>query len=203
MEVDQHGNNFEADAFVPVWTSQLYVSDWLQPAPLPLDMTVTRQGTTWQVTVDNKLDHKLAGASIVLDGRIFALGPLAAGESKNFTLERDKGRLLREWAQQQGQTFISAAQSRHNSIGNNKAGISDLSTASMAASFLSQANETANEWQTFSSPGGLDLTRYAVPGYGILLAWDPDHSLTESLNHFSVKRSHRNTLLRLVQPLSL
>lgn len=73
----------------------------------------------------------------------------------------------------------------------------------MAVSFLSQVNQSGNEWQTFSNPGALDLSRYSVPGYGILLAWDPDHTLTPPLNQFPVKRTHRNTLLRLVAPVAL
>jgi len=203
VSVVQHGNNFEADAFVPVWTSQLYVSDWLQPAPLPLTMTATRQGSGWQVTVENKMDRKLAGARVVLEGRIYNVGELPAEQSKTFALDRAAGQLLGDWARQSSPSFLRAAQARRNSFGKNETGIPDLAASSMAASFLSQVNESANNWQTFSSPGDLDLSRYAVPGYGILLAWDPDHDLTAALNRFPVKRSHRNTLLRLVVPLTL
>jgi len=110
---------------------------------------------------------------------------------------------LGDWVRQSSQSFVNAAAARRNSFGNNNAGITDLAASSMAASFLSQANESANNWQTFSSPGDLDLSRYAAPGYGILLAWDADHSLTAALNRFSARRSHRNTLLRLVVPLTL
>jgi hypothetical protein len=203
VTVVQHGNNFDADAVVPVWTSELYVSDWMQPAPLPLTMTATRHDSGWQVTVENKLDRKLARVCVVLDGRMYELGTLPAEQSKTFTLERETGQLLRDWAQQNSRNFVGAAQARRNSFGNNEAGITDLATSSMAASFLSQVNQTANNWQTFSGPDDLDLSRYAGPGYGILLAWDADHSVTAALNRFPVNRSHRNTLLRLVVPLTL
>ncbi len=36
--------SFKAEIFVPVWTSQLFVSDWWQPAPVPLAVTVARHG---------------------------------------------------------------------------------------------------------------------------------------------------------------
>jgi hypothetical protein len=203
VSVVQHGNNFAADAFVPVWTSQLYVSDWLQPSPLPLTMMAMRQKSGWQVTIGNKMDRKLAGARVVLEGRIYNLGELPAEQSKTFALDQARGQLLGDWARQSSPSFLRAAAARRNSFGKNNTGITDLATGSMAASFLSQVNESENNWQTFSSPGGLDLSRYAVPGYGILLAWDPDHALNPALNRFPVKRSHRNTLLRLVLPLSL
>jgi hypothetical protein len=204
VAVTQHGNSFDADVFVPVWTSQLFVSDWLQPAPLPLAMTVSRQDSSWRVTVTNKMDRKLTGARLVLEGRVFDLGDLPPGQSKTFALERASGKLLGEWEMMNGQNFANAAQSRNNSFGNNERPISDLAAGSMAASFLSQMTTPANNWQTFSAPGGLDLGRYAVPGagYGILLAWDPNDTLAAALNRFPVKRSNRNTLLRLVVPLN-
>jgi hypothetical protein len=203
--VTQHGNNFDADVMVPVWTSQLYVSDWLQPAALPLTMTATRLDSGWQVTVENKLDHNLGGARIVLEGRTYSLGDLPAGKSKTLTLRSLEGQSLAEWAAQQSQFFLRAAQSRRNSFGNNEPPITDLASASMIASFLSQANvnEPANNWQTFGGPHTLDLSRYAWSDYGILLAWDSDHSVTAPLNQFTARRSHRNTLLRLVVPLTL
>ncbi len=36
-EIMQTGNNFDAEAYVPVWTSQLLVSDWVQPWPRAID----------------------------------------------------------------------------------------------------------------------------------------------------------------------
>jgi hypothetical protein len=201
--VVQHGNNFDADVVVPVWTSELYVSDWLQPAPLPLTMTATRQGSGWQVTVENKMDHKLSASYIVLDGLVYELGVLPAEQNKTFILERESGQPLREWVQDTSRFFIVAAQARRNSFGNNEAEPPDLAPGSMAASFISQVNQSAINWETFSGPDDLDLSRYATAGYGILLAWDPDRSLTEALNRFPVNRQHRNTLLRLVVPLTL
>jgi hypothetical protein len=201
----QHGNNFDADAFVPVWTSQLYVSDWLQPSPLPLAMNVARDAAGWKVTVENKMDRALSRASVVLNGRIYTLGDLPANGSRTVTFQREEGQLLMEWASQKSGSFIQAAQSRRNSFGNNDQGLTDLVGSSMAASFLTDVNSGVgeNEWQAFSGPEKLDLSRFADRGYGILLAWDADHSLTEPLNHFPAKRTHRNTLLRLVVPVAL
>lgn len=202
LSVVQRGNNFDADVAVPVWTSQLFVSDWLQAAPLPMTMNAIRLAAGWQVTVENKMDRTLAGARVVLDGRIFTVGDLAAGQSKTVTFAREAGTLVREWTQDNSRNFFQAAQATRNSFGNNGMGINDLATGSMAVSFLSQINQdNGNGWQTFTGPDDLDLSRYAAPGYGILLAWDPDHNLVPGLNRFTVKRAHRNTLLRLVVPL--
>jgi len=50
--ITQRGNGFDADAFVSVWTCQLYVSDWLESAPPPLLLTVTPTGKDWHVKVN-------------------------------------------------------------------------------------------------------------------------------------------------------
>jgi hypothetical protein len=198
LTILQRGNNFAADAFVPVWTSQLYVSDWVQPAPLPLSMTIVQQTGGWRVTVENKTDHSLQPACVILNERIFALGELPAGQSKTFTLKEGEGTSLSAWALQTGRLFGNAARGRRSSFGNNQRPGFDHASGSMAASFLSQVNEGANNWEKFSSPAGLDLSRFAASGHAILMAWDANHSVEEALNRFPVHRTQRNTLYRLV-----
>ena len=74
--------SFKAEIFVPVWTSQLFVSDWWQPAPVPLSVTVVPQGEQWQVKVDNRTERALTNAHIVIEDRIMKLGevPREAGQ---------------------------------------------------------------------------------------------------------------------------
>ena len=36
--------SFKAEIFVPVWSSLLFVSDWWQPEPVPLSVTVVPPG---------------------------------------------------------------------------------------------------------------------------------------------------------------
>ncbi|HZM02683.1 MAG TPA: hypothetical protein VFC44_06640 [Candidatus Saccharimonadales bacterium] len=198
LTVVQRGNSFEAEAFVPVWTSQLYVSDWVQPAPLPVKMTISGQTGSWDVTVENKMDHALQSACVVLSGRVFTLGELPAAQSKTFALKWEMGKSLALWTRRSGQAFARAVASRHNSFGNNGGRIVDLASSTMAASFLSQLNEEQNTWQQFSSSSELDLSRFAADGHAILMAWDAGHSAASGLNRFSVRRMHRNTLFRLV-----
>jgi hypothetical protein len=78
----------------------------------------------------------------------------------------------------------------------------NVPVSAMAASFSSQLNDTSGN-QYFISPEGLDLSNLAEQGSTILLAWDSDHLLTKPLNRFTPRRSHRDTLLRLVVPKGL
>lgn len=197
-DIMQRGNSFEAEAFVPVWSSQLYVTDWLQASSAPVAMSVTRAGNGWKVTVDNKTARVLSQARVVLDGRLYELGELPAQQSKTVSLTREQGTLLSEFARQFANQFRNAVQARHQTFGNNAVNIPDVISGAMAASFLPLVNGDAQNWNNFAVPSGLDLTRFSGPGHGILLAWDAGHSPTEAFNRFQPKRIHRDTLLRLV-----
>jgi hypothetical protein len=196
----QTGNAFQADAFVPVWTSQLYVSDWLQASPLPpLAMSAAKDASGWTVTVENKTERKLTHAHAVLDGRLYDLGELPAQQSKTFSL-RAEADPVGAFAGSFLDSFRNAVNLRHRSFGNNEVAIQNPAEGAMAACFLTAANGGEDAWNNFAALQPLDLSRFAGAGHAILLAWDPDHSLVDALNRFSVKRIHRDTLLRLVVP---
>jgi hypothetical protein len=202
--VVQTGNNFDAQAYVPVWTSQLLVSDWVQPSALPLKMTASRHGGDWTLSVENKLDHDLPRANAVVGGTFYELGLLKAGENRTFTLGPRQGTPVDQMARQAEGPFRNAVNARHSSFGNNAVSIPDIAAGAMAASFIGYVDREngPNNWDNFSSPAGLDLSRFADGNYGILLAWDAGHTLTAALNRFQPKRLRRDTLLRLVVPVN-
>jgi hypothetical protein len=197
----QEGDSFKTDIFVPVWTSQLYVSDWWQPAAMPLNATVVRQGDGWQVRVENHTDRNLTSAQVVIDGYMLGLGELPANTTKTFTVSKDRGTLLREYVARHGATFQSAVQSRQRTFGGEQSGrIDDLPNGSMASSFLSQLGGAPNTMRSFITPPGLDLSSVAGQGSAVVLAWAADYSPVKPLYQFSPRRSHRNTLWRAAVP---
>jgi hypothetical protein len=201
--VDQVGNSFHADAFVPVWTSELFVSDWIEKSALPLSMTVQPDGDGWQVTVINGLDRPLPGMHAVLRGRIYTLGDIAASQTKTFTLKAGQGVAVSDLARQYGQRFREAVQALHQSFGNNANAIPDVPEGATAASFLYFINNGDQEtWNNFTGPSNLDLSRFSSGPFAILLAWDANHSPT-ALNQFTPKRFHSDTLFRLVVPMKM
>lgn len=197
----QTGNAFDAEAFVPVWTTQLYVSDWLQRAqPMPLSLSVSRQGDGWSVTIENAMDRALPQARLVLGQRLFDLAALPAHQSKTFTLNPGDGMLLANFVNQNSGAFHNAVNSRRTTFGNNAVAIGNVAEGAMAASFLARMNVMEGAYNNFEVFRTLDLSRFAGAGHAILLAWDPDQSLAAPLNRFPAPRTHRNTLLRLVAP---
>jgi hypothetical protein len=199
--VMQEGDSFKADIFVPVWTSQLYITDWWQPAALPLNATVVQQSNGWQVRVENHTDRNLTSAQVVIDGYVMGLGELAAHSTKTFTVSRERATPLKEFVVRHAGNFQNAVQSRQRTFGGEESGrIDDLPNGTMASSFLSQMGGMPNAMRSFITPPGLDLSPVAEHGSAILLAWAGDYSPVKPLYQFSPRRSHRNTLWRMAVP---
>ena len=197
----QTGNHFDAKARVPVWTSQLYVSDWLQAAqPMPLAMSVTRQETGWSATIENKTGQLLPQARLVLGQRLYDLGELPPDQSKTFTLTTASGTPLASFVNQNFNAFQSAVNNRRQNFGGNTVAIGNVAEGAMAASFLGKMNTGGQGWNSFAVFRSLDLSRFVGADNAILLAWDPGHSPAAPLNRFTPRRSHRDTLLRMVAP---
>ncbi|MGA2865792.1 MAG: hypothetical protein ABSF95_15065 [Verrucomicrobiota bacterium] len=207
--VFQKGDSFKAEVFVPVWTSQLFVSDWWEPADVPLSVSVTAAGAGWKVTVANQTDHNLSNAQVVIEDRIFGLGDLAANQSKTFTLARERGALLTEFLAGQGARFTGAVQGRRQAFGSTQGGrIDDLPNASIAASFLSLAGyapnlnlPNMNMYSRFISPPGLDVSPVVEHGGAMFFAWAGGYSPVKAINQFSPRRFNQNTLWRVAAAL--
>ena len=194
----QNGDTFKAEIFIPVWTSQLFISDWWQPAALPLNVTVSSQGEGWQVKAENRTEQKLTNAKIAIEGYLMELGEIPAKETKIFKVVRDQGMSLRDFVSTRGQGFSGAAHSRQRSFGGSGSGqIGDMPNSAVAASFLSQLDSG----ETFVSPPGLDMSAAVAHGNAVLFAFAPDYTPVKPLYHIIPKRAHQNTLWRVTVPL--
>jgi hypothetical protein len=197
-DVEQYGNLFRAEIFVPVWTSLLYVNDWLQPGSLPIAASISNQGQNAEVIIENLLDRPLTDARVVAGGSVYELGTLPPQEKKTFKLDPSKAMQLHAFVQQHGASFQRAVEQRRNPLGDDKEGwLKNPSLNAMVASFPSHL-PMPHPQRSFVSPAGLDLSPLAERGDAILLAWDADHSFVNSMNNFKPPRSQRNTLLRMV-----
>lgn len=191
--VEQRGNGFLAEASVPVWTSQLFVSDWWRQGPLPVHVVVSAN----EVTIDNRLDVKLTSIRLAENNRVLELGDVPAQSTKTFPRQNLVGTSLAAFVQNYSGNFINAADERRRAFGDNRRGqISDLPKASMAASFIT-LNNTANNYNNFSVPPGFDLSPLVQRGDAVLLAWAPGYSFIKPLNQFGARRGARDTLVRV------
>jgi len=195
--VSQNGDSFKAEIFVPVWTSQLFVSDWWQSAEVPLSATVIPKGDGWQVKIENHTERKLTNAQIVLAGYVMPLGSLAPNETRTVTVSMAQGTPLKDFVSTHGQHFHGAISSRQQAFGATER-VTDPPNGSIAASFISQmGGSDENYTGRFISPPGLDLSSVVERGGAVVLAWAADYSPVKPMYQFSPRRSHKDTLWRI------
>jgi hypothetical protein len=204
--VRQHGNTFNADAFVPVWSSQLFVSDWLQSTNMPFEINVAPGGDRqWNFNILNKSANAYKQTYIAVMGRIYPLGALAAHATNAVTVRYDQGIMLVDFERLNNISMLSAAEQRSRSFGNNNTHIDNLSAGAVAVSITSMLNQgpsSHNPYQSgLISPVGLDLGDQLKRDQGVFFAWAEDHSPIPPMNKFTSRRTHRNTLLRVVLPM--
>ncbi len=197
--VDQAGTGFRAELAVPVWTSQLVVNDWWQPAPAPIALRVPAWDGGWSVTIENRLDQTLTHARFIVAGRIYELGELPAKQTRTVTLLPHEGRNLRDWVLPFLSGFQNAVQSRQRALGTS-AWIDNQADASQAASFVSLIGRDQNSG--YVAPPGLDLAPVVNRGQAVLLTWAADSAPVAPLNQFKPKRGRSDTLYRIATPVS-
>jgi hypothetical protein len=204
--IEPQGNSFKALLTAPIWTSQLYLSDWWRQAPVPLRVTVSPStNNQFEVKLENLTKHKIPQAKLLFEGRVYNVGEIP--RSRTQVLSRNSGVSAAEFARGQSSHFAEVVNTRHSQWSRGETeGITDPFAAAVAASFLGEEQqETQNQPYPNYRPGlvtfrGLDLTLNAARGDLILFAWIPDDLIVSPLNKFTPRRSHHYTVLRLVVP---
>ncbi len=191
------GDNFEAEVLVPVWTSQLFLSDWWQSGEKPVTVSLQRAGSDWQVTVVNRSGKPISEARFVLGRFVYNLGEIPVTDEKVVSLQRAATIPLEEFVNDQAHHYATVAQERQYAFARRSSGqIDDLPTASMVASLLGEASYSQNNARVVLPPG-LDLSEAVDVDRGILLAWAPGAAPVPTLNQSKSKRSTVNTLWRI------
>ncbi len=205
--LEPQGNSIKAELTAPIWTSQLYLTDWWRQGAAPLRLSARDAGAGQvEATVENLSNRKIPQARLVLGGRLYDLGDLP--RRKTWTLDRQTGEALEPFVLAQQNSLVSAVAARRRQWSQGQpASITDYFTTAVAASFLGEPGPSPQPGMPgqpvrsgFVAPRGFDLGANAERGDAILLAWMPDESLIAPLNKFSPRRSHKYTVLRAIAP---
>ena len=192
----ESAEGFKADIFVPVWTSQLLVSDWWQSAPVPFTATVHATADGWDVHLENKTNQKLTNVQLAIEDKLFNLGALGAEETRTLSVSRHTGSPLKSFVANYGGNFQNAVSSRQHALGSTTSGqIADKPNSAVAVSFISQLSRA--QMFNFIAPPGLDVSPLLDHGGAVLLAWAGGYAPIKPIEQFSPRRSQRDTLWRL------
>jgi hypothetical protein len=194
----QSGDSFKADVFVPVWTSELFVSDWWQTADVPLAVTARAVPEGWELVLENKTELRLTNLQYVVQDRIIDLGPLGPQETRTQKLARSEGISLRTFVSNLAGNFQNAVMGRQRAIGVTARGqIGDRPNSAVAASFVSQLVRAQAYQNNFVAPPGLDLSPVLDHGGAVLLAWAAGYAPIQPIYQFTPRRLQRDTLWRV------
>jgi hypothetical protein len=210
--VNQRGNGFDADLTVPVWTSQLFVNDWWRQGTSPLNVSVNRSFGQVTVKIENPGGKRIPQAKLVVDGQIYDLGDITKG--KPSTTLSAGGSPVANMVQVQANMFENVASQRRSQFGGAEGGhLDDIFGNTTAISFLGLAVTSGGQNQNYNinngyynsrfiTSAGMDLTPLMLRGDAVLLAWMPDETIVPTLNKFTPRYSKKNTVLRVVVPVS-
>ena len=186
---------------MPVWTSQLFVNDWWEPAEIPLKAVVKREGDKIVGNVANLLPRPVTNVRVVYNNRVYTVGEVAAGKVKKFSFSSSQSKVLRTFVREHASQFNNVVNQRRQAFGSSAARMTlNVPLSSIAASFVHQLagnNSSRSSQNRFIAPSGFELSRLAEQGNAFVFAWDGDNSPTAKMNQFSPRRSHTDTLLRL------
>ncbi|HOK78690.1 MAG TPA: hypothetical protein PLW35_13345, partial [Verrucomicrobiota bacterium] len=209
-------NSFRAEVAVPVWSSLMYIGDWVQPAEPPLVAGVTQKSNQLTVTIENRLSRPLGQAFLAYQNKLYTLGSLGAGQRKSVTIGAGTGTDLFAFVRLHGGRFQNAAMARNQAFGHVQqsrldlvpetvvaASFVDLLTASPGAPQQSAGPPGVSIHRGFVSPPGQDLSDMLRKGDAVLLVWDPNQSpIPGSLIRSKLPRVARNNMYRLTVPVT-
>ncbi|MCU0788909.1 MAG: hypothetical protein MUC91_12135, partial [Verrucomicrobia bacterium] len=202
ITVVQREETFESEAYVPVWTSQLYVNDWWSQGIAPVKATVTEERDRIVVRLENTTDRALQPLRLVWRGRVFELGQLQPGEAKPVNLDIQQGVELGSYlANLNVVSFQSIIQQRRRAFGAAEAGrIDNLPDGCFVSSFLSEA-VSGNPQSGFIAPPGTELNP-ALQDHALLCVWAEGQAAAAPMNAFTARRGQVNTFWRIAIPLN-
>jgi hypothetical protein len=201
MQVEQSGNSFKAQVFVPVWTSLLFVNDWFKTDERPLNASVShRSDGLWAVKIQNPTKHRLTNVRIVVGDLIFDVGNLESGAQFEQNLNPASGKSLKDFVQQNGGGFEQAVNRRRNPLGGGGVMLDNRPTTITTASFYHLLDESNMTQRQIVGVPGLDMSNEVKRGDAVVFAWDEGQILTKPINQFQPIRMRRDSMLRLVVP---
>ncbi len=205
----QGARGFRANLSVPVWTSQLFVSDWQKPSTNLLEGKLVRRKDRLKLTLRNRLDSRLDSLWLAFEGRLYKLDSLRANASRQFEVAQGRAfRDLDELASRYRDRFADALRSRGRALSTGSEGRLEREPMNaIAASLVSLTGDAQarnirrrGRGDFLMAPNRFDVSPLIARGQAVVFAWAENFSPIEPLNQFKPKRLQRDTLFRLALP---
>lgn len=200
-DVRMNGNQFDGEVFVPVWVSQMFVTDWVDTGTPPLQLEVRPAPNGWDYTIRNRGEHTVGPLRLAIGDSFLDLRELAAGAASTGILPRN-GRSLSSEVRAQAGSIQQAMQARRASFNRNPGATHQSpETILLAASFVDELNANMPQNPQFSPVEGLNLSPLLRRGYAVLVAMDSRPASGPAIPRFDAALTQRQSLWRMAVPL--
>jgi hypothetical protein len=201
IDLTQRGAGFDAEVFVPVWTSRLCVSDWLHGGAAPFHAAWIGGNETRRLQIRNQLPLPIGELWVVHADRAYELGALEVGATRE-VIPGESGSPLRSFMRAHARSFAFASHARNRAFGADGREWAEAGGGFLTAiSFIGELEEMpGSSERQYLFPAGLDLSPVAGRGDAVILAWVPGYGPVPSLRQFKAVRKQENTFFRMAIP---
>lgn len=202
MSTHYPAKGVDAEVYVPVWVSQLFTSDWLEPAAPILQVQASQHPDGLHLSVTNVSTMRFEELKVAHAGRLHDLGGLEPGTGFERTFPNTAGTALDDLISSLIMA-MDATQQRRNAFGSETSGqfarnLQGIVLASLSQRYTELIQNQRNE--NFTVPASFDVDSLLRRGEAVLFAWAPGQSIAPNLARFSTVRSQRDTALRVALP---
>ena len=210
LVVGMSQGKLDVKARVPIWTSRLFSTEWVDSSKASVQAKLSRPGEgRFRVDIQNGLDQPIEGAALVVDGKYSEEEgiDIAPGQSGYIELSADEGMLVENIIRNESDVIRSSMRYRNNAFGSTENSRLDPNLLNFICGSISGALELDNSESFsrnvnhFDSSGGMDTQGLIGRGGAVLFLLVADHAPIPSTGLFETKLGQAWTLYRI--PLEL
>lgn len=204
-------DQYEAVVDVPVWTSQVFIGQWVDDGPMPYTASIKRKdgSNDFELAITNRELPAGAPFRVALGDRIYEFKLPAKGATATFALPQGGGVRIADFVNSGSREFYAAANQRNQGFGSDTARFSlRPPDATMAISLagameINQNNNNYNYYGgRFLTPGHLEISDLLRQDFAVVMVWCENYAPVKPMNRFHPRRSSRSALMRLAVPLN-
>ena len=195
----QVGNGFAGEITVPIWVSQLCVSDWLRPGSPSFSVSAEPMTNGHKVRVRNLLNRTVGPAVVAAGRRMVRIPTIKAGEQVSVDItEPGTAKLIGTELAGMNQQLAQAVGVRSSSFDTGNAGTRlSMQLAFPAIGFLEELNQNSESHSSFTAPDGLNLSSLLRQNQAVVLILDEGPRSGPSIPAFTPDQGKVQTLWRI------
>ena len=204
-----HDKGVRCSIAVPVWSSQMLVSDWTVQRESPMETKIVaskradrNDGVNVQtVEIRNKLNRPLEDVHLVTTKRIVKAGQIPGGGSIRIEIAEGTGDPTSTFVERHTGNLENTLEQRRRAFGDVASGrIDNVRPVAMAICFMDGLNRNRNNVRQIQVDPWLDRSDDLRKGELVVLAWDSGDSAVSRLNRFNPARGSHDLLYRMPIP---